>query len=53
MIRLRDGIIVARNQNTLSNMVFPIGEEEIKGVLYPREDMSVVYETIDRKADIC
>lgn len=44
-----DGIIAAQNKNIpVKNMVFPIGEgEDTKGVLYLREDMSSVYETID------
>lgn len=45
-----DGIITTQNKNIpVKNMVFPIGEEDdIKGVLYLREDMSSVYETIDQ-----
>lgn len=44
-----DGIIKRQNKEIpVKNMVFPIGEEDhIKGVLYLREDMSSVYETID------
>ena len=44
-----DGIIAAQNKNIpVKNKVFPIGEgEDTKGVLYLREDMSSVYETID------
>jgi len=44
-----DGIIKRQNiEIPVKNMVFPIGEEDhIKGVLYLREDMSSVYDTID------
>ena len=45
-----DGIIKLQNKEIpVKNMVFPIGEEDnIKGVLYLREDMTSVYETIDQ-----
>ncbi|HVI42454.1 MAG TPA: hypothetical protein VM577_17510, partial [Anaerovoracaceae bacterium] len=45
-----DGIIKTQNKELpVKNMVFPIGEEgHINGVLYLREDMSSVYETIDK-----
>jgi two-component system sensor histidine kinase VicK len=44
-----DGIIHAQNKEIqVKNMVFPIeGNGSVKGVLYLREDMSSVYETID------
>lgn len=49
-----DGIITTRDKNIpVKNMVFPIGEnQDIKGVLYLREDMSSVYETIDQSKEI-
>jgi PAS domain S-box len=45
-----DGIIDSQGKKMpVKNMVFPIGEKgHIKGVLYMREDMSSVYETIDQ-----
>ncbi len=46
-----DGVIVKAKGNEIpvKNMVFPIGaEDHIKGVLYVREDMTSVYETIDK-----
>lgn len=45
-----DSIVKAQNKEIpVKNMVFPIGEKDhVKGVLYMREDMSSVYETIDR-----
>ncbi len=45
-----DGIIKTQTKDIpVKNMVFPIGEEDhIKGVLYLREDMTSVYETIDK-----
>lgn len=45
-----DGIIKTQNKEIpVKSMVFPIGEEDdIKGVLYLREDMSSVYATIDQ-----
>lgn len=49
-----DGIITTQNKNIpVKNMVFPIGDnEDVKGVLYLREDMSSVYETIDQSKEI-
>lgn len=47
----RDGIIKTQTKNIpVKNMVFPIkGEsDQINGVLYLREDMSSVYDTIDQ-----
>ena len=39
----------AKKEFPVKNMIFPIGEEnEIKGVLYIREDMTSVYATIDK-----
>ncbi|MBR0598323.1 sensor histidine kinase [Sinanaerobacter chloroacetimidivorans] len=44
-----DGIITNNKNIPVKNMVFPIGEDDdIKGVLYLREDMSSVYDTIDQ-----
>lgn len=45
-----DGIISTQSKDRpVKNMVFPIGEDgHIKGVLYLREDMSSVYETINQ-----
>ncbi|MEL7655407.1 MAG: ATP-binding protein [Bacillota bacterium] len=45
-----DGVIKTQSKDIpVKNMVFPIGEDDhIKGVLYLREDMSSVYETIDQ-----
>lgn len=45
-----DGIINTQTKEIpVKNMVFPIGDEDrTKGVLYLREDMSSVYDTIDR-----
>lgn len=49
-----DSIVVTQNKNIpVKNMVFPIGDgEDIKGILYLREDMSSVYETIDQSKEI-
>lgn len=49
-----DSIVITQNKNfPVKNMVFPIGEgEDIKGILYLREDMSSVYETIDQSKEI-
>lgn len=45
-----DGIVQMQNKDIpVKNMVFPIGEaDDVKGVLYLREDMTSVYETIDQ-----
>ncbi|MDD2189752.1 MAG: ATP-binding protein [Eubacteriales bacterium] len=45
-----DGIVQQQNKDLpVKNMVFPIGEkDDIKGVLYLREDMTSVYDTIDQ-----
>lgn len=45
-----EGILKGQNKDIpVINMVFPIGDEDqVKGVLYLREDMTSVYETIDK-----
>ena len=45
-----DGTVKVQNKEIpVKNMVFPIGEKDhIKGVLYVREDMTSVYDTIDQ-----
>lgn len=45
-----DGIIKTQSKDIpVKNMVFPIGDKgDVKGVLYFREDMSSVYDTIDQ-----
>ena len=47
----RDGVIKTQTRNIpVKNMVFPIksGSGQVEGVLYLREDMSSVYDTIDQ-----
>lgn len=45
-----DGIVKKESEDIpVKNMVFPIGDKDhIKGVLYLREDMTSVYDTIDQ-----
>lgn len=45
-----DGVIKTQNKEIpVKNMVFPIGEKgSVKGVLYMREDMTSVYDTINQ-----
>ncbi len=45
-----DSIVKTKNKEMpIKNMVFPIGsEDQVKGILYLREDMSSVYDTINQ-----